>query len=76
MDVRRRGLDIKAGAAKLKAGRAARLLAELVVRSNQRMATGRDKLWSPTISAARVTGMPRRLLPWVPLLATPAGAAS
>jgi hypothetical protein len=38
MGVRTRGLDIKAGAAKLKADRAARLEAELVVdRSNRRL---------------------------------------
>ena len=46
MGVRTRGLDIKAGAAKLKADRAARLEAELVVdRWNRRLATGRDMLW-------------------------------
>jgi hypothetical protein len=40
-----RGLDIKTGAAKLKADRAARLEAELVVdRWNRRLATGRDML--------------------------------
>jgi hypothetical protein len=50
MGVRTRGLDIKAGAAKLKAERAARAEAELVVdRWNRRLATGRDMLWSPTI---------------------------
>jgi hypothetical protein len=50
MGVRTRGLDIKAGAAKLKADRAARAEAELVVdRWNRRLATGRDMLWSPTI---------------------------
>jgi hypothetical protein len=49
MGVRTRGLDIKAGAAKLKADRAARLEAELVIdRWNRRLATGRDMLWSPT----------------------------
>jgi hypothetical protein len=43
-----RGLDIKAGAAKLKAERVARLEAELVIdRWNRRLATGRDMLWSP-----------------------------
>jgi hypothetical protein len=52
MGVRTRGLDIKAGAAKLKADRAARLEAELVIgRWNRRVATGRDMLWSPTIRA-------------------------
>jgi hypothetical protein len=66
MGVRTRGLDIKAGAAKLKAERAARLEAELVVdRWNRRLTTGRDMLWSPTIRAALVAGMPLagRLLP-------------
>jgi hypothetical protein len=39
--------------AKLKADRAARFEAELVVdRWNRRLATGRDMLWSPTIRAA------------------------
>jgi hypothetical protein len=59
MGVRTRGLDIKAGAAKLKADRAARLEAELVIdRWNRRLATGRDMLWSPTIRAALVAGTP------------------
>jgi hypothetical protein len=50
MGVRTRGLDIKAGAAKLKADRAARAEAEAVIdRWNRRLATGRDMLWSPTI---------------------------
>jgi hypothetical protein len=47
MGIRTRGLDIKAGAAKLKADRAGRLEAELVVdRWNRRLATGRDMVWS------------------------------
>jgi hypothetical protein len=59
MGVRTRGLDIKAGAAKLKADRAARLEAELVVdRWNRRLATGRDMAWSPTIRAALLAGTP------------------
>jgi hypothetical protein len=59
MGVRTRGPDIKAGAAKLKADRAARLEAELVVdRWNPRLATGRDMLWSPTIRAALIAGTP------------------
>jgi hypothetical protein len=59
MGVRTRGLDIKAGAAKLKADRAARLEAELVIdRWNGRLATGCDMLWSPTIRAALVAGTP------------------
>jgi hypothetical protein len=48
MSVRTRGLDIKAGASKLKADKAARLEAELVIdRWNRRLATGRGVLWSP-----------------------------
>jgi hypothetical protein len=63
MGVRTRGLDIKADAAKLKADRAARFEAELVVdRWNRRLATGRDMLWSPTIRAALIAGA-RHLLP-------------
>jgi hypothetical protein len=59
MGVRTRGLDIKAGAAKLKADRAARAEAELVIdRWNRRLATGRDMLWSPTIRAALIAGTP------------------
>jgi hypothetical protein len=59
MSVRTRGLDIKAGAAKLKADKAARLEAELVIDGwNRRVATGRDMLWSPTIRAALVAGTP------------------
>jgi hypothetical protein len=55
MGVRTRGLDIKAGAAKLKADRAARLEAEAVIdRWNRRLATGRDMLWAPTIRAALI----------------------
>jgi hypothetical protein len=59
MGVRTRGLDIKAGAAKLKADRAARAEAEAVIdRWNRRLATGRDMLWSPTIRAALLAGTP------------------
>jgi hypothetical protein len=59
MGVRTRGLDIKAGAAKLNADKAARLEAELVIdRWNRRLATGRDMLWSPTIRAALLAGTP------------------
>jgi hypothetical protein len=48
MGVRTRGFKNKAGAAKLKADRAARAEAELVVdRWNRRLATGRDMPWSP-----------------------------
>jgi hypothetical protein len=57
--VKTRGLDIKAGAAKLKADKAARLEAELVIdRWNRRLAPGRDMLWSPTIRAALIAGTP------------------
>ena len=60
MRVRTRGLEIKAGAGKFKADRAAREEAEAVVdRWNRRLATGRDRLWSPTIRAALVAGTPR-----------------
>jgi hypothetical protein len=53
MGVRTRGLDIKAGAPKLKADRAARAEAAAVIdRWSRRLATGRDMLWSPTIRAA------------------------
>jgi hypothetical protein len=59
MGVRTRGLDIKAGAAKLKADKAARIEAELVIdRWNRRLVTGRDMLWSPTIRAALVAETP------------------
>ncbi len=59
MGVRTRGFDIKAGAAKLRADRAARLEAELVIdRWNRRLTTGRDMLWSPTIRAALIAGTP------------------
>jgi hypothetical protein len=57
MGVRTRGLDIKAGAAKLKADRAAPAVAEAVIdRWNRRLATGRGTLWSPTIRAALIAG--------------------
>jgi hypothetical protein len=59
MGVRTRGPDIKAGAAKFRADRAARLEAELVIdRWNRRLATGRDMLWWPTIRAALIAGTP------------------
>jgi hypothetical protein len=57
MDVRTRGLDIKAGAAKLKADRAARAEAEAVIqRWNDQLSRGRDMLWSPTIRAGLFDG--------------------
>jgi hypothetical protein len=58
MGGRRRGLDIKAGAAK-KADRAARAEAEAVIqRWNDQLSRGRDMLWSPTIRAALLAGTP------------------
>jgi hypothetical protein len=57
--VRTRGLDIKAGGAKLKADRAARAEAEAVIqRWNDQLSRGRDMLWSPTIRAALIAGTP------------------
>jgi hypothetical protein len=59
MGVRRRGLDIKAAAAKLKADRAALAEAEAVIqRWNDQLSRGRDMLWSPTIRAALLAGTP------------------
>jgi hypothetical protein len=59
MGVRTRGPDIKAGAAKFRADRAAHAEAEAVIdRWNRRLATGRDMLWSPTIRAALLAGTP------------------
>jgi hypothetical protein len=59
MGVRTGGLDIKAGAAKLKADRSARAEAEAVVqRWNDQLSHGRDMLWSPTIRAALLAGTP------------------
>jgi hypothetical protein len=73
--VRSRGLDIKAGAAKLKADRAALVEAELVVdRWNRRLATGRDMLWSPTIRTALIAGTPRRQAQGRPSPTFPTGA--
>jgi hypothetical protein len=44
------GLDIKAGAARLAADKAARAEAKaLIERWNEQLAAGRDMLWSPTI---------------------------
>ncbi len=64
-------LDIKAGAAKLKADRAARIEAELVIdRWNRRLATGRDMLWLPTIRAALIAGTP-----WLDVFCPAAGRA-
>jgi hypothetical protein len=66
MGVRTRGLDIKAGAAKLKADRPARLEAELVVDRWNRLATGRGMLWSPerrgSMCSAQAAGRAGRLI--------------
>jgi hypothetical protein len=49
MGGRTRGLDTKAGAAKLKADRAARAEAEAVIqRWNDQLSHGREMLWSPS----------------------------
>jgi hypothetical protein len=59
MGVRTRGLDIKAGAAKLRADRAARAEAEAVIqRWNDQLSRSHDMLWSPTIRAALIAGAP------------------
>jgi hypothetical protein len=53
MGVRTRGLDIKAGAIRNAADKAARAEAEAVIqRWNDQLALGRDMLWSPAIRAA------------------------
>jgi hypothetical protein len=59
MGVRTRGLDIKAGAMRKAADKAARAEAEVVIqRWNEQLALGRDMLWSPTIRAALLAGTP------------------
>jgi hypothetical protein len=58
MGVRTRGLDIKAGAMRNAADRAARAEAD-IQRWNEQLALGRDMLWSPTIRAAVLAGTPR-----------------
>jgi hypothetical protein len=59
MGVRTRGLDIKAGAIRNAADKAARVEAESVIqRWNDQLALGRDILWSPTIRAALLAGTP------------------
>jgi hypothetical protein len=66
MGVRTRGLDIKAGASKLKADRAARAEAEAVIqRWNDQLSRGRDMLWSAHDPgrAARRDALARRLQP-------------
>jgi hypothetical protein len=70
--VRTRGLDIKAGAAKLKADRAARVEAEAVIqRWNDQLSPGREMLWSPTIRAALLAGTP-----WLDVFCPGCGVAS
>jgi hypothetical protein len=57
--IRTRGLDIKAGAKRNAADKAARGEAKAIVdRWNEQLATGRDMLWSPTIRAALLADMP------------------
>jgi hypothetical protein len=59
MGTRTRGLDLKAGAARLAADKAARAEAmALIDRWNEQLAAGRDMLWSPTIRAALLAGTP------------------
>ena len=63
MGVRTRGLDMKAGFKRDAADKAARAEAEAVVqRWNDQLALGRGMPWSPTIRAALLAGMARRLL--------------
>jgi hypothetical protein len=57
MGIRTRGLDMKAGARRNAADRAARAEAEAVIRRwNDQLARGRDMLWS--IQAALLAGTP------------------
>jgi hypothetical protein len=59
MGIQTRGLDIKAGAARLAADQAERAEAQaLIERWNEQLAAGRDMLWSPTIRAALLAGTP------------------
>ena len=59
MGVRTRELDIKAGASKFKADRAAREEAEgRSIAGIGRLAIGRELLWSSTIRAALLAGTP------------------
>jgi hypothetical protein len=52
-------VDIKAGAIRNAADKAARAEAEAVIqRWNDQLALGRDLLWSPTIRAAMLAGTP------------------
>jgi hypothetical protein len=59
MGIRTRGLDIKAGAKRNAADKAARAEAKAVVdRWNEQLASGREMLWSPTIRAALFADTP------------------
>jgi hypothetical protein len=59
MGVRTRGLDIKAGAKRGADDKALRADAKAVVdRWNDQLAAGQGMLWSPTIRAALIAGMP------------------
>jgi hypothetical protein len=59
MGVRTRGLDIAVNAKRQVADAAARAEAKAVIeRWNEQLALGRDMLWSPTIRAALIAGMP------------------
>jgi len=59
MGIRTRGLDIKVGARRHAADKAARAEAQAVVDHwNEQLAASRDMLWSPTIRAALIAGTP------------------
>jgi hypothetical protein len=59
MGIRTRGLDISINAKRQTADSAARAEAKGVVdRWNERLAAGREMLWSPTIRAALIAGTP------------------
>jgi hypothetical protein len=59
MGIRTRGLDIKLGANATPSDQTARAEAKaLIDRWNEQLASGRDMLWSPTIRAALIAGMP------------------
>jgi hypothetical protein len=59
MGIRTRGLDIGIKAKRQAADRVARAEAKAVIdRWKEQFAAGRDMLWSPTIRAALIAGMP------------------
>jgi hypothetical protein len=67
MGVRTRGLDIKAGAKRAAADKAARVEAEAVIqRWKDKFTLGQDMLWSPTIRAAHSWTRPASLMPLAP----------